>query len=111
MPDIDEQAAIVAPGMMKSHYAPRASVKLNAMKADSNSQMLGFGTISGDLNLSAKGDLREAAANLYAFLKRLDGDDAETIAVAPIPEEGLGIAINDRLKRAAAPRDLQIEEK
>jgi len=66
--------------------------------------MLGFGPVAGDLTLSASGDLREAAANLFHHLHALDATGAEAIAVAPIPEQGLGRAINDRLRRAAAPR-------
>jgi L-threonylcarbamoyladenylate synthase len=96
--------AVIAPGMMASHYAPRGRVRLNATAAEPGEALLGFGAVAGDLTLSAAGDLVEAAANLFAALHALDAQGAERIAVAPVPEEGLGRAINDRLRRAAAPR-------
>lgn len=96
--------AVNAPGMLSSHYAPRAAVRLNATDRRSGERLLGFGPIAGDLNLSPSGDLQEAAARLYAALRALDAQNPETIAVAPIPQDGLGEAINDRLARAAAPR-------
>ncbi|NHK28970.1 threonylcarbamoyl-AMP synthase [Parvularcula flava] len=101
----EKSAEILAPGMMESHYAPNALLRLNAKTPASGEEFLGFGPISTPhaLNLSPSGDLTEAAANLFAYLHRLD-EAAEKIAVAPIPETGLGIAINDRLRRAAAPR-------
>ena len=92
-----------APGQLASHYAPRAPVRLNVLAPDPGEVMLGFGAVPGDLTLSASGDLAEAAANLFAHLHRLDSD-GRPIAVAPIPVQGLGAAINDRLSRAAAPR-------
>jgi L-threonylcarbamoyladenylate synthase len=96
--------AIRAPGQMESHYAPNAPLRLSVRKADPGELLLGFGATPGaTLNLSAAGDLKEAAANLFAMLRELDGR-AGRIAVAPIPETGLGEAINDRLRRAAAPR-------
>ncbi|MFK7878105.1 MAG: L-threonylcarbamoyladenylate synthase [Paracoccaceae bacterium] len=94
---------ISAPGQIASHYAPSASVRLNARAARDGELFLGFGDISGDLNLSPSADLSEAAANLFACLHTLDAKSAP-IAVAPIPESGLGRAVNDRLRRAAAPR-------
>jgi L-threonylcarbamoyladenylate synthase len=94
----------VAPGALASHYAPRGVMRLNAAAAGPGEVMLGFGPVACDLNLSASGDLTEAAANLYACLHRLDAMGADRIAVSPVPEEGLGRAINDRLRRAAAPR-------
>ena len=97
---------LTAPGQLASHYAPGAKVRLNATKAEDGEVMLGFGDIAGDLTLSASGDLREAAANLFHHLHRLDKMGAQGIAVAPVPNHGLGLAINDRLSRAAAPRDL-----
>ncbi|WP_300532699.1 L-threonylcarbamoyladenylate synthase [Maricaulis sp.] len=97
--------APASPGMLKSHYAPGAAVRLNARAAGPGELLLGFGEISGDLNLSATGDLTEAAARLFSALRELDARGADTIAVAPIPGHGLGEAINDRLRRAAAPRD------
>ena len=96
--------APVAPGQLESHYAPNAKVRLNATSACQGEVMLGFGSIDGDTNLSPAGDLEEAAANLFAMLHALDATGASTIAVAPIPDQGLGAAINDRLNRAAAPR-------
>ncbi|HWA90817.1 MAG TPA: L-threonylcarbamoyladenylate synthase [Rhizomicrobium sp.] len=96
-------AAISSPGRLESHYAPRAALRLNAERAQANEKLLGFGSGAADMNLSARGDLKEAAANLFAMLRALDAR-ASAIAVAPIPETGLGEAINDRLRRAAAPR-------
>ena len=94
---------ITAPGQMESHYAPRAALRLEAREAKVGEVLLGFGPVTGaKLNLSIRGDLREAAANLFAMLRALDGGHA--IAVSPIPESALGEAINDRLRRAAAPR-------
>ncbi|MEM6590120.1 MAG: L-threonylcarbamoyladenylate synthase [Pseudomonadota bacterium] len=94
---------INAPGQMTSHYAPDATMRLNATTANQGEIMLGFGDVAGDLNLSKAGDLIEAAANLFGHLHMLNAA-GKPIAVAPIPEKGLGLAINDRLKRAAAPR-------
>lgn len=94
---------ITAPGQMTSHYAPRARVRLNARVPHPGEVHLGFGTIPGDITLSATGDLTEAAANLFNCLHLLDAQECP-IAVAPIPLTGLGAAINDRLRRAAAPR-------
>ena len=96
-------AQITAPGQMQSHYAPRAKVRLNAAQAQDGEIMLGFGAIDGALNLSPSGDLIEAASTLFTHLHQLDAQD-RPIAVAPIPMRGLGLAINDRLRRAAAPR-------
>ncbi len=93
-----------APGQMVSHYAPGAAVRLNAEKAHAGEVLLGFGNIACDLNLSAAGDLVEAAANLFHHLHALDAMQTKGIAVSAIPEHGLGRAINDRLRRAAAPR-------
>ncbi len=94
---------ITAPGQLLSHYAPRARVVLNQTRAEPGGVLLGFGAVEGDLNLSAGGDLAEAASHLFDHLHQLDGLD-QPIAVAPIPEHGLGAAINDRLRRAAADR-------
>lgn len=96
---------LIAPGQMTSHYAPGASVRLNAETLNEGELLLGFGPVTSDLNLSEAGDLREAAANLFHHLHALDAMKATAIAVSPIPQHGLGAAINDRLKRAAAPRD------
>ncbi|APX12298.1 L-threonylcarbamoyladenylate synthase [Tateyamaria omphalii] len=95
--------AITAPGQMLSHYAPDATVRLNANCANPGEVLLGFGPMQSDLNLSVAGDLVEAAANLFDHLHMLDAT-GYPIAVAPIPNCGLGQAINDRLRRAAAPR-------
>ena len=99
--------APASPGMLASHYAPRAALRLNALAADPGEVLLGFGAIDGDLNLSPRGDLAEAAARLFAALREMDAPGVKRIAVAPIPDEGLGEAINDRLQRAAAPRTSQ----
>jgi L-threonylcarbamoyladenylate synthase len=98
--------AITAPGMMESHYAPRARIVLDAETPPPGAAYLAFGSSApaGGLTLSARGDLTEAAANLYAHLRALDATGIDTIAVAPIPGDGLAIAIRDRLARAAAPR-------
>ncbi len=96
---------IDAPGQLRSHYAPSVPVRLGAATARQGETFLGFGPIDGDINLSPSGDLVEAAARLFAALHELDATGAVGIAVAPIPDRGLGRAINDRLRRAAAPRD------
>lgn len=96
--------AVEAPGQLLSHYAPKGTLRLNARQAEPGEVLLGFGPVAGDLTLSAAGDLREAAAALFGALHRLDAMGAARIAVAPVPERGLGRAINDRLRRAAAPR-------
>jgi len=97
-------AAIRSPGQLESHYAPRATLRLNAHETETGEILLGFGpSPDGKLNLSPTGDLKEAASNLFAMLHELDGQGSR-IAVAPIPETGLGEAINDRLRRAAALR-------
>lgn len=97
-----------APGQLASHYAPRARVRLNAAAPEPGEAFLAFGpapaTAAPVLNLSPAGDLPEAAANLFAYLRRLDASGVAAIAVMPISDEGLGVAINDRLRRAAAPR-------
>ena len=95
---------LIAPGQMTSHYAPGASVRLNAQEVGPEELLLGFGNVDCALNLSAAGDLTEAAANLFHHLHALDAKAPKGIAVSPIPEVGLGRAINDRLRRAAAPR-------
>lgn len=95
---------ISAPGQTRSHYAPRARVRLNAVDFEEGEARLGFGDTDCDLNLSVTEDLTEAAANLFEYLHRLDAQGARVIAVAPIPHLGLGVAINDRLSRAAADR-------
>lgn len=106
--------APLAPGMLTSHYAPKAALRMNARSVVSGEALLAFGPhlpASADdaatiLNLSGRGELVEAAANLFAHLRLLDRLGVESIAVMPIPDEGLGEAINDRLRHAAAPRDI-----
>ncbi|RYE88529.1 MAG: threonylcarbamoyl-AMP synthase [Hyphomicrobiales bacterium] len=98
-----EGSAIASPGMLASHYAPNAALRLNATSFAPDEASLGFGPGDFTLNLSPAGDLHEAARNLFSMLHQLDGGYAR-IAVSPIPRTGLGEAINDRLKRAAAPR-------
>lgn len=99
-----ESDDISAPGQLLSHYAPAARVRLNATSWRPGEARLGFGPVDCDLNLSPTGDLTEAAANLFDHLHRLDAGGATVIAVSPVPQHGLGVAINDRLVRAAAPR-------
>ncbi len=95
-----------APGQLASHYAPGAMVRLNARAAETGEILVGYGPVKGDLTLSAAGDPVEAAANLFHILREADalaGPEGR-IAFAPVPDAGLGRAINDRLRRAAAPR-------
>lgn len=94
-----------APGQLASHYAPRAALRLNATAPEVGEVMIGFGAIQGRFNLSPTGDLIEAAAALFHLLRAADdlADTQGRIAIAPIPQTGLGLAINDRLTRAAAP--------
>jgi L-threonylcarbamoyladenylate synthase len=113
-PANDDPAAITAPGQLASHYAPRAALRLDAAGPEPGEVWLGFGPGAGGdggqggLNLSPAGDLAEAAANLFAYLREIDSlatrVGAAGIAVAPVPDKGLGVAINDRLRRAATPR-------
>lgn len=93
-----------APGQLASHYAPQGAVRLNVTVPGADEVLLGFGAVDAPLNLSPHGDLVEAAGNLFACLHKLDAMGASKIAVSPIPDHGLGLAINDRLRRAAAPR-------
>ncbi|MEM9248978.1 MAG: L-threonylcarbamoyladenylate synthase [Pseudomonadota bacterium] len=97
---------VTAPGQLASHYAPGKPVRLAAEAPRDGEVWLGFGPgrAHRGVNLSRQGDLSEAAAGLFAALRRLDAMDGAGIAVAPIPDVGLGVAINDRLRRAAAPR-------
>jgi L-threonylcarbamoyladenylate synthase len=97
-------ARIEAPGQLDSHYAPAKPVRLNARQAEAGEWLIGFGPIEGAESLSIDGDLDEAAANLFAALHRADQQSEPRIAIAPVPEHGAGVAINDRLLRAAAPR-------
>jgi L-threonylcarbamoyladenylate synthase len=105
----DGDAARVAPGQLASHYAPRAHVRLGVRHPAPGEAFLAFGgaplgTDAPVLDLSPRRDLAEAAANLFAMLRSLDRSGVTSIAVAPVPRRGLGLAINDRLERAAAPR-------
>jgi len=105
------ESPIAAPGMLASHYAPLAGVRLNARALEGEDGALNFGPSNLEaqysLSLSERGDLREAAARLFACLAAFDERGVRSIAVAQIPEVGLGLAINDRLRRAAAPRQAQ----
>jgi L-threonylcarbamoyladenylate synthase len=93
--------AVVAPGQLASHYAPTHPLRLDAKSAHANEWLIGFGAVGGDDTLSAAGDLLEAAANLFDALHRADASGRASIAVAAIPDTGIGEAINDRLRRAA----------
>jgi L-threonylcarbamoyladenylate synthase len=103
----------LAPGMLASHYAPRTKVRLNANRLEAGEALLAFGphaipgieAASAVMNLSARGDLTEAAAHLFGYLRALDATGARAIAVMPVPHNGLGEAINDRLRRAAMGRE------
>lgn len=109
VPSARPDSQIAAPGMLASHYAPNAHLRLDAASPEPGEAYLAFGpeapktATAGLLNLSPEGDLHEAARNLFSMLHALD-ETADRIAVAPIPDTGLGEAINDRLRRAAAPR-------
>jgi L-threonylcarbamoyladenylate synthase len=103
-PYTPEGATIEAPGMMASHYAPSKPLRLGADAADPDEWLIGFGPVAGDDTLSASGNLEEAAATLFAALHRAEASAKPRIAVAPVPSEGIGAAIVDRLRRAAAPR-------
>ncbi len=92
---------IEAPGQLASHYAPSKIVRLNAIQPEPGEWHIGFGAMEGNDNLSESGDLAQAAANLFDALHRADASAALSISVAPIPHEGIGVAINDRLQRAS----------
>lgn len=93
---------IESPGQLAQHYAPSKPVRLNATEAQPDEWLIGFGPVAGDASLSEKGDLDEAAARLFDLLHHADANRLPRIAFAPVPDVGLGIAINDRLRRAAA---------
>jgi L-threonylcarbamoyladenylate synthase len=106
---VETESRPSAPGQLASHYAPQARVRLDVHDVRPGEALLAFGnpippTDGAVINLSPAGDLTEAAANLFAALRSLDAAGATAVAVMPIPEQGLGEAINDRLRRAAAPR-------
>jgi len=102
------ESKISAPGMLKSHYAPKANLRLNVSNPNPDEAYLAFGIEPKNIaiikNLSPSKDLKQAAKNLFSFLNELDKAGAKNIAIAPIPNQGLGEAINDRLKRAATPK-------
>mgnify|MGYP001495059637 CR=1 FL=1 len=103
-----QDSEITSPGMLQRHYAPQSPIRLNANHVSSGDLVLGFGPVNdmdfpdGSLNLSESADLTEAAANLFAMMRALDGKNPRSIVVMPIPKHGLGAAINDRLNRACA---------
>lgn len=99
-----ESGIIEAPGQLASHYAPAKPLRLDAVRAGDDEYLIGFGDVEGDSNLSGSGDLVEAAARLFDLLHRAEDSRKAKIAVAFVPETGIGAAINDRLRRAAAPR-------
>lgn len=98
---------VEAPGQLESHYAPSKPVRLDRLEADEDEYLIGFGPVAGDSSLSPDGDMVEAAARLFDELHRADSSGKSRIAVAPIAEDGLGVAINDRLRRSAAPRQTE----
>ena len=96
---------IEAPGQLASHYAPGKPVRLDVTTAETDEFLIGFAQVAGDCSLSASGNLEEAASRLYACLHEGARSDKPRIAVAPVPAQGIGKAINDRLRRAATPAD------
>lgn len=102
-PNLPENSPVKSPGLQKRHYAPAQPLRMNADEARPHESLLGFGPEApmATLNLSPSGNLEEAAANLFAMIRTLDQGDFQGIAVTPVPEDGLGRAINDRLRRAA----------
>jgi L-threonylcarbamoyladenylate synthase len=99
---VETTGSIESPGQLASHYAPSKPLRLNATAAQGSEWMIGFGSVAGHVNLSPSGDLIEAAAHLFDALHKADSSPDGAIAVAPIPHQGIGLAINDRLRRAAA---------
>ena len=99
-------APVTAPGQLASHYAPAKPLRLDAAAAHPGEWLIGFGPVTGHATLSGMGDVTEAAARLFDLLHEADASDCAAIAVAPVLETGLGVAINDRLRRAAAPRSV-----
>jgi L-threonylcarbamoyladenylate synthase len=100
--ELDGRGRIEAPGQLQSHYAPAKPLRLNATSADPGEWLIGFGEVAGNASLSSSGDLIEAAASLFERLHEAEAAQASRIAVAPVPGTGIGAAINDRLRRAAA---------
>ena len=101
LPVSDGEGKVNAPGQLATHYAPAKSLRLNAISAEPGEWLIGFGAVAGDDTLPASGDPVEAAARLFDALHRADASHRASIAVAPVPEAGIGAAINDRLRRAA----------
>ena len=99
---LDTGGGIEAPGQLASHYAPAKPLRLNATEAEADEWLIGFGAVAGHATLSARGDLTEAAARLFDALHEAEGSSFPRIAIASVPDQGLGAAINDRLRRAAA---------
>jgi len=104
--ELDRGGGVEAPGQLQSHYAPAKPVRLGATEAAADEWLIGFGAVAGDASLSPAGDPVEAAACLFARLHEAEAAPPPRIAVAPVPDRGLGAAINDRLRRAAAPRKM-----
>ncbi len=102
---LEARLSIEAPGQLASHYAPSKPVRLDAAEARPDEFLVGFGAVAGQVTLSAAGDLGEAAARLYRCLHEADASPLARIAIAPVPEGGIGAAINDRLRRAAVGRE------
>ena len=103
--DVQNNQTPTAPGQLTSHYAPSKSMRLDALDKKADEILIGFGDVANaDFNLSPIGDLTEAAANLFAYLHKADEAEGKIIAVSPLPQSGLAIAIYDRLKRAAADK-------
>jgi L-threonylcarbamoyladenylate synthase len=100
--DISPGPRIEAPGQLARHYAPSKPLRLNVGQPEPNEFLIGFGSVTGDATLSASGNLVEAAAKLFDLLHQAEASPERRIAVAPVPTDGLGQAINDRLSRAAA---------
>jgi len=98
------ESSIESPGQLASHYAPSKPLRLNVRDVETGEYLIGFADVTGDSSLSRSGDLVEAAARLFDLLHEADASPRPRIAVAPVPHEGLGVAINDRLRRAAEPR-------
>ena len=98
------ESSIESPGQLASHYAPSKPLRLNVREVETGEYLIGFADVTGDSSLSRSGDLVEAAARLFDLLHEADASPRPRIAVAPVPHEGLGVAINDRLRRAAEPR-------
>ena len=102
--EADRRGGVEAPGQLESHYAPARPLRLDATEAATDEWLIGFGEVPGDASLSRSGDLVEAAAGLFDRLHEAERQHRPRIAIAPIPDRGIGRAINDRLRRAAAPR-------